>query len=589
MFPFKRNEKQKTQYKGFTLKERLIPVILVALALSFTVFVFGPFDIYGANANQFGFSLTDFLGWNLLYALVAAGIVCAVLLPLRKRIFDVAFALFFWLALMLMVQGNYLNFGVSSLAGDGVGADGFSMGKLLLNCAIWLAVGIACVAAVLLIRQKHREWIRTVSTVAMITVIGMQALTLAVTSMTSDVWAKKTPDDQLMLLTYENLNHVGSEHNVIWFVIDRFDVDYYEKYALKECPEIFYNLDGFTYYDNTVSLYTRTFPSVPYMLTGVEHDYQDARIDYFADAYSNSNFLKLLKENDYSVNIYTERYYCYEDAIPFEGYISNASKIKEVKTVKKPLLAKDMLRVSLYRYLPMVAKELTGDISTPQFEKYLDYGTQFPVFSGDMKNAYDFLDQNPMAVANGKNNFAFIHISGCHLPNQYNQDFSPVTPEERDSVASAMIQSFKIINRYIDQLKELGLYENATIIISGDHGNADPSMPMTRAPVPALFVKRSGSTGTGIVTSHAPVTQGDIIPAILESEGIEATLDFGRSLFDVKEGEHRVRICKFDDWKEDDSGQRNDEVFIFEITGDARDLKNWKLLSRGEFIGYYLD
>ena len=588
MFPFPKKQKNKNGGKNFSFREKLTPVILVSLAISLTVFLFGPFDIYGANASQFGFSLTDFLGWSILYAIIAAGIICAVLLPLRGKVFDVVFALFFWLALMLMVQGNYLNFGISSLAGDGVDGGGISTGALILNCIIWLLVGAACVAAMLLTHQKHKELIRTVCTIAMVTVIGMQGLTFALTSLTGDVWAKKVPDDRMELLTYENLNAVGEEHNVVWFIIDRFDVDYYENYALKECPEIFYNLDGFTYYDNMVSLYTRTFPSVPYMLTGIEHDYQDARVDYFADAYSNSNFLKLLKENDYSVNIYTERYYCYEDAVPFREYISNSSKIESVKTVKKPLLAKDMLRVSLYRYLPMIAKGLTGDISTPQFEKYIDYGTQYPIYSGDMKDAYDFLNQNPM-ITDTKNNFAFVHVAGCHLPNHYNQDFSPVTPDERDSVPSAMIQSFKIINLYLDQLKELGLYENATIIISGDHGNADPSMPMTRAPVAALFVKPSGSAGVPIVTSHAPVTQGDIIPAILESEGIEATGDFGRSLFDVKEDEHRVRICKFDDWKEDASGQRNDEVFVFEITGNARDLKNWKEISRGEFIGYYLD
>ncbi|MBE6627862.1 MAG: hypothetical protein E7629_02945 [Ruminococcaceae bacterium] len=576
------------KYKGFPFRQRLVPAILVSLAISLTVFVFGPFEIYSANADQFGFSLLDFLGWSVLYAIVAAGIICAVLLPLRGRVFDIVFALFFWVALMLMVQGNYLNFGISSLAGDGVDGGGISTGMQILNCIIWLLVGAACVAAILLIRQKHRELIHTVCTIAMVTVIGMQVLTFALTSLTGDVWEKKTHDDRMELLTYENLNEAGSEHNVIWFIIDRFDVDYYENYALKECPEIFYSLDGFTYYDNMVSLYTRTFPSVPYMLTGIEHDYQDARVDYFADAYSNSNFLKLLKENDYSVNIYTERYYCYEDAAPLREYISNSSRVESVKTVKKPLLAKDMLRVSLYRYLPMIAKGLTGDISTPQFEKYIDYGTQSPIYSGDMKAAYDFLNQNPM-VTDGKNNFAFIHVAGCHLPNHYNQDFSPVTSDERDSVSSAMIQSFKIINLYLDQLKELGLYENATVIISGDHGNADPSMPMTRAPVAALFVKPSGSAGTPIATSHAPVTQGDIIPAILESEGIEASGDFGRSLFDVKENEHRVRICKFDDWKEDSSGQRNDEIFVFEITGNARDLKNWKEISRGEFIGYYLD
>ena len=582
------NEK-KSPYVGFSFAQRRLPVILVALAISLTLFVFGPADIYGTNSSHFVFSLTDFLFWSLLYAAITAGIITAILLPLRGKVFDVALALLFWIALMLTVQGNYLNFGVSSLAGDGVGESGFSTGALLFNCAVWLIVGVGCVLAVLLIRQKHREWILTVSTIVMVTVIGMQALTLAVTSLTTDLWKKKEPTEQLQLLTYQNMNEVSDGHNVVWFVIDRFDVDYYENYAMKECPEIFYNLDGFTYYDNMVSLYTRTFPSIPYMLTGVEHDYKDARVDYFADAYSNSNFLKLLKEKNYDVNIYTERYYCYENADPMVEYASNVSKTSAIKILQKPRLASDMLRVSLYRYLPLVAKGLTGDISTPQFEKYVDYGTQAPVFSGDMKNAYEYLDQNALQVKSGKNNFTFIHVAGCHLPNHYNQDFTPVSPEERDSVASAMIQSFKIINLYLDQLKALGLYENATIIISGDHGNADQSTPMTRAPVAALFVKRSGSAGSPLVTSNAPVTQGDIIPAILESEGIESELDFGRSLFDVKEGESRVRICKFDDWREDASGVRNDEVITFEILGNARDLNNWKIISRGEFIGYYLD
>ena len=96
------NTAQSRRYKGFSFRQRLIPTILASLAVSLTVFIFGSFDIYSANANQFGFSLFDFIGWNLLFALGLTAIICAILLPLRGRAFDVVFAFFFWLALMLI-------------------------------------------------------------------------------------------------------------------------------------------------------------------------------------------------------------------------------------------------------------------------------------------------------------------------------------------------------------------------------------------------------------------------------------------------------------------------------------------------------
>ena len=103
------------KYKGFPFRQRLVPAILVSLAISLTVFVFGPFEIYSANADQFGFSLFDFLGWNLLFALGVSAIICAILLPLRGRVFDIVFALFFWLALMLMVQGGIIGGSVAGV------------------------------------------------------------------------------------------------------------------------------------------------------------------------------------------------------------------------------------------------------------------------------------------------------------------------------------------------------------------------------------------------------------------------------------------------------------------------------------------
>ena len=583
--------KKKTPYVGFSFAQRLLPVILVSLAISLTLFVFGPFEIYGSNTAQFGFSLTDFIGWSLLYALAAAAVILAILLPLRGRAFDVAFALFFWIALMLMVQGNYLNIGISSLTGDGVGSDGFASSKVILNTAIWVIVGAGCVAAVLLISANHRDLIRTVGTIAMITVIGMQAIAFGVTSMTSDAWSAKNysvSDEESNtlphLLTFENLDRVSTQKNVIWFVIDRFDATYYEE-AREKCPEIFYNLDGFTYFDDMTALYPRTFPSISYMLTGAEHDFRDERSAYLRDAYVNSEFLNILKENNYSINIYTDQFYGYEDARHLEAYVSNSSAIDHIEIVDKPILTWDMTRLSLFRFLPVAAKGIVGEISTPTFQKYVTYQTDHPRYeSYDMKKVYDFLNENDLKTFDHENNFTFLHISGCHMPNQYDENFGTPSRSEKYDCTVSLKQSFQIINRYIDQLKELGLYENATIIITGDHGwhgGSDTTLPTDSGYplITALFVKESGAAGTSLKTSSAPVMQGDIIPTVLRSEGIKTEVDLGKSVFEIPVDQPRTRKYNFQSLQYT-GGELDYEAIEYEIVGRARDLKNWTIVSR---------
>ena len=582
---------QKKPHVGFSFKQRLIPSVLVALAISLTLCVFGPFEIYGANAEQFGFSLTDFLGWSLLYTLGLAAVICAILLPLRGRAFDIVFAIFFWIGLMLMIQGNYLNTGISSLTGDGMGTDGFAKSKVILNTVIWAIVGVGCLVAILLTPSAHRDLIRTVSTIAMITVIGMQLITFGVTSMTSDVWTQKNhsisgdeSEELPHLLTFENLDRVSTEKNVIWFVVDRFDVSYFEE-AQEKCPEIFYNLDGFTYFDDMTAMYPRTYPSISYMLTGAEHDFRDKRDEYLKDAYVNSEFLKILKENNYRISIYTDQFYGYDDARHLEAYVSNASPIDHTEVVDKPILTWDMTRLSLFRFLPVAAKGVVGEISTPTFQKYVIYQTDHPRYeSYDMKVVHDFLTENAIEAVGGENNFTFLHISGCHMPNQYDENFGSPSKGEKYDATVSLKQSFQIINRYLDQLKELGLYEDATIIITGDHGwhgGSDTTLP-TESGYPlitTLLVKESGASEGALKTSSAPVMQGDIIPTILKSEGITTATDFGMSVFDVPEDQPRKRKYNFQSLQYT-NGETDYEVIEYEIVGRARDLKSWTIVDR---------
>lgn len=66
--------------------------------------------------------------------------------------------------------------------------------------------------------------------------------------------------------------------------------------------------------------------------------------------------------------------------------------------------------------------------------------------------------------------------------------------------------AFKMVFDYLDELKRLGVYEDATIVITADHGqwpsNGDRE-PMTGPRLTALFVKPAGSAGVPMAYSAA--------------------------------------------------------------------------------------
>jgi hypothetical protein len=343
------------------------------------------------------------------------------------------------------------------------------------------------------------------------------------------------------MLTQENLNKLGSKHNVVYFVIDRFDWEYYVR-AREKAPEIFYNLDngGFTYFDDSISLYPRTFPSIAYMVTGVENDFSKSRAKYFESAYAGSEFMRRLYNVGYTVNVYTDSYYGYINAAYMANYAANAKPAQDGQTA----------------------------------------------YNTDMREIYTYLTQSPMSIGESERSYSFIHLSGTHLPLLYDENFNLLPeddPRARDSTLG-MKQSFAIINRYIDEMKRLGVYDNATIIITGDHPSigSDSAVPLRWAHGTPLFVKPSSNPDGALQVSSAPVTHADVFPTILKSEGIADGVNVGRSVFEIPVGERRERLYYFQKYDRID-GRTNYETVVFAINGKAADYANWEIRER-----YYL-
>lgn len=584
------------------IKQKILPASLCGAAVGFTWFFFGAVDTFAGNRGEFLFSFSDF-GWQLALIALAASLVIALALLFTDNIVHrVLFGIFFWIALMGYVQAIFLNVGMGSLAGDDVGTK-VKPGFVIFDTALWIVMAVLCVIGA--IKMKKFDIIKTVAVILLIMIVGMQFVgcvsnipkvtdssvtktespqgTDAPSDGTETTGAPATtekpdkPDENVkQYLTEAGINEVSAGKNIVVFVIDRFDISYYQEMKSKD-PKFFEKLKGFTYFNDNISLYSRTYPGVATMITGVDYEYTDtpkawgaSPEPWFEKAYGTSPFLSDLQKNGYRIKLYTADYYGYRDARAMNGRVYNVSGVSKYEVTDRGALVGSMLQLALYRCLPTALKSSVS-VSTSSFSGVISYGGEAPAYKVDDPRAYELLSGG-LTVDDSEKSYTLIHLNGCHQPYNMDENGNRV---ENGSFESAMRGCFGMIYSYIDEMRRLGVYEDSTIIITGDHPSARDDGEIPAQPrLTALFVKPAGTCDEPLAYSHAQVSQENLIPTIVKSAGIETENDYGRSYFDIAEGENVTRHHKFELYDDGDT-----RIIDFAVTGMGRDFSNWKIVS----------
>ena len=134
--------------------------------------------------------------------------------------------------------------------------------------------------------------------------------------------------------------------------------------------------------------------------------------------------------------------------------------------------------------------------------------------------------------------------------------------------------ALKIVYEYLRQLKELGKYEDALIMITADHGFtevlSDENGTMKSISYPILFVKEPGETHDEMAVSVAPVSHADMLATIQKKLGI---LVSEPTLKEIGEQEERIRYMKV---------STPGEFEKYEINGEAGRIEDWRLLHRSK-------
>ena len=535
---------------------RLLAAMPVSFACAFTFALFGILDIYLHNTTSFPFHLDDILLPTLLETLGCFAVLALALSLLRGRLFDWGLSLALSLLVAGYVQGNFLNLPLGQLTGEPIPwAEHAHHGTR--NLLVWAAMLIVS-CALLQFWPRVRRFLCWFIPVLL---VGMQLAGL-VRPLRAGV-----PKAYGYLYT-DGMFELSARENILVLVLDRLDSVYVDTIRAEE-PDFFDALDGFTYFRNNISTDNRTFPAVATLLTGRTHAFDRAGEDYFTLAYGESDFLPLLRQHNYTTKLYMSYGYTYSSMHQLANLADNACDGAYDVQIR-PVMER-MNKLSAFRYMPHAFKEAFW-LSTSEFEHTVSVSEGKQPYVTDDYALYQEMLQQGLSVQDARSNFIYLHLHGSHGPLNLNEHVERVTDQETSYEQQAM-GCLRIVFEYLERMKQLGLYEDATILIMGDHGISTDRYPLDYAIRTALFVKPAGSAGTPLVMSNAPVSHSDFQATILRAAGIENDAFGDATYFDIAEDAPRTRRIVYRSDDPDMPGRRLLESY--DVTGDAEDFANW--------------
>lgn len=417
------------------------------------------------------------------------------------------------------------------------------------NAHVWAAllpIVLVCVICIIAFRYQKLQILTMLVLILALTEGILSGKNMIEIRESYDVYAalleeRQTDDVEQEIQTEFSLTKTGN--NVLVLFCDRFASAYFP-YLMEQFPELKETYEGFTYYPNCISFATDTQLGAPAMMGGYEYTplLMNQREERLVDVHNEATLVLPVwfDQLGYDVKIVDPPLVNYAwdgDYTPFEAYpeievcslINNYLERYEQEH-REEYSAVDYGKISikncrLYAMLQMVYPPLRNVLAgSGRYYSTDNYAyTQQEYFIRDYAYA-TYLPQITDAE-NDRNTYTFIELDTAHeyqlllepdyrsgMPTQehpyagigsYPEDASIVDPEQNRQSYHVNACTILLIAKYLDALKEMGVYDNTRIIIVADHGSKIPTAPFwgfedPTAPSnfnPMLLVKDFNSTG----------------------------------------------------------------------------------------------
>lgn len=542
-----------------SFKTRFWVSLAVHFFAVFSFILYPSIEVYLNSIADFDFTLASMLFVMGIASLVALAIGIGLSAILKGRLFNYYITTVFSFSLCSFIQGTFMNSSLPSLDGTPVQWH-LLTASAFLNVVVW----IICFSIPYIIHFFSRKfWKKAVVYIACLCIV-MNSVSLVSLFFSSDLSANENKG----FYSKENLYEVSDKGDVVVIILDYFDNEYMNA-RLAENPDLLSEWTGFTRFVNCTSMYKQTMPSIPYILTQTKWYCETSGWKAAPNCFANSEFLSRVDKTGAEINLYVSGTANAKEAYNLaDNYNQSGTKIKPLGMISS------IANYLFYRNMPIIAKSVfwhyTDDISNASVETE-NLKAQDTAYTIDDVLFHQNLKKEGLSLSDNGKAFRFIHMMGAHYP--YTMDENGEAAKYPNGYAQQK-GSIKVVSNYLAQMKEKGVYDDTTVIIMADHGQVEVANEMSRAPLPILFVKPAGADSSKpFTTSTAPVSQEDFHPTVLWALGDKNYSDFGRTFFEIKENESRVRNFYF---RVAFDGKTEESLLEYEIKGDARKFSNWK-------------
>jgi len=364
------------------------------------------------------------------------------------------------------------------------------IGNLVLVCAIV----IACVFLYRFKKSMKYIFIAAIMSLVSVSVINAQKVQKSYNDVISQISTLREVSSPKITLSPD-------DKNVMVIMLDKA-VSPYIPYIFHEFPELEKQYDGFVYYPNTTSFGSYTIHTTSALFGGYEYTPErlDARSDELLSEKHDESLKvlpKLFSEKGYTSTLmelpfagwsWQGNYDAFSDIenchpyYPKDYYNSDTEMHVNLDTRRN----RNLFMYSLFKCTPLcfqdyiydggdyltVALESTNSYNVVQNYKVLENLDDMTVISNDCNgglflidnqtthDVHTMIDYDPYNLCEFENS-SFIY-NGNRLVELWNH--------YQSSTYQCLVAAMRELGKYMDYLKEIGVYDNTRIIIVSDHG-----------------------------------------------------------------------------------------------------------------------
>ncbi len=512
-------------------KKQLLPGIVVAVAVSFLVFLYAPVDLYCSNISEFWFDFGILIKASLglfVISTIVLLLIYTVLWLIHPVCYRIGLGGGFLGLLCTYIQGNFLIKNLPPLDGTAINWENYT----ILRTEDLILWGIALLIVVLMcVFLKKDLFSRTVMYLS-----GGLTLMLLITAVSVVLTSGALQERARYQIGGDNEFVMSDEQNFVILVLDTVDSRTFAE-LLETHPEYASEFQDFTYFENTVGAYSCTERAVPYILSGEWYENDEPFEDYMRRMYRESPLFQTLQERGYRMEFYDVELYLDDEIAQM---FSNVYRV-DFELSSYTRFAKPLLKLVGFRYAPFELKKKCI-FKMAAFDELIkvENAPEELSFSQDDHIFKSRLDQRGINEQDTKAKFQFIHLNGAHVPFIYDENMN-IIDEKEGTYEQTMQAVISGAGNYVEKLRQSGAYDNTVLIIMADHGyngsldeNGEEAW-MRQCPL--LLIKGIGETHDTMQISQAPVSFEDL------QEAYTCLLDGKQSdaAFDWKEGDVRER------------------------------------------------